>query len=400
MGTQMRNRLIILLGLIAAICCVPVAFATDGWQMNMYRGVTPISHDIYDLHVIAMYVCAGIGVVVFSVMIYALIYHRKSRGHQAAEFHENLKLEIFWTVIPFIILIALAVPATKVLIRMDNVDNADLTIKVVGYQWKWQYQYLKEDIHFYSNLATSYDEIHNRAPKTEWYLLEVDRPLVVPVHKKIRFLVTSNDVIHSWWVPELGVKRDAIPGFMHEAWAKIDKPGTYRGQCTELCGIYHGFMPIVVKAVLQEEYDAWVKTQQEQQTALAKQQDEEHSNMTRDELMTLGKQKYQQLCTACHLSTGLGMPPVYPALKGSSIAVGHPISRQIQLILNGVTGSAMQAYGDQLTDEELAGVVTYVRNSWKNNTNDLVQPNDVRKVRQDQKIQPTMVKKARAGGFQ
>ncbi len=400
MGTQMRNRLIILLGLIAAICCVPVAFATDGWQMNMYRGVTPISREIYDLHVIAMYVCAGIGVVVFGVMIYALIYHRKSRGHQAAEFHENLKLEIFWTVIPFIILIALAVPATKVLIRMDNVDNADLTIKVVGYQWKWQYQYLKEDIHFYSNLATSYDAIHNRAPKTEWYLLEVDRPLVVPVHKKIRFLVTSNDVIHSWWVPELGVKRDAIPGFMHEAWAKIDKPGTYRGQCTELCGIYHGFMPIVVKAVPQEEYDAWVKTQQEQQTALAKQQDEEHPNMTRDELMTLGKQKYQQLCTACHLSTGLGMPPVYPALKGSSIAVGHPISRQIQLILNGVTGSAMQAYGDQLTDEELAGVVTYVRNSWKNNTNDLVQPNDVRKVRQDQKIQPTMVKKARAGGFQ
>ena len=400
MGTQMRNRWIILIGLLVAACFSPLALATDGWQMNMFRGVTPISREIYDLHVIAMYVCAGIGVVVFGVMIYALIYHRKSRGHQAAELHENLKLEIFWTIIPFIILVALAIPATKVLIRMDNVDNADLTIKVVGYQWKWQYQYLNDDIRFYSNLSTSYDAIHNRAPKTEWYLLEVDHPLVVPIHKKIRFLVTSNDVIHSWWVPELGVKRDAIPGFMHEAWTKIDQPGIYRGQCAELCGIYHGFMPIVVKAVPQEEYDAWVVSQKEQQASLAKQQEESHADMSREDLMALGKQKYQQLCTACHLSTGLGMPPVYPALKGSSIAVGHPISRQIELILNGVPGSAMQAYADQLTDEELAAIVTYVRNAWKNNTNDLIQPNEVRKVRQDQHIQPTMVKKARPGGLQ
>ena len=395
-----RHTLLQLLGLITTLFCSSVAVATDGWKMNMYRGVTPISRDIYDLHVIAMYVCAGIGIVVFGVIIYSLIYHRKSRGHAAAEFHENLKLEIFWTIIPFVILVALAVPATQVLIRMDNVDNADLTIKVVGYQWKWQYQYLKEDVHFYSNLATSYDEIQNQTPKSEWYLLDVDRPLVVPIHKKIRFLVTSNDVIHSWWVPELGVKRDAIPGFMHEAWAKIEKPGTYRGQCTELCGIYHGFMPIVVKAVPQEEYDLWIKAQQEQQALLAQQQDSDHPNMTREALMTLGKQKYQQLCTACHLASGLGMPPVYPALKGSSIAVGHPISRQIELILNGVPGSAMQAYGDQLTDEELAAVVTYVRNSWKNNTYDLIQPNDVRKVRQNQRVQPKIVKKARAGGFQ
>lgn len=395
-----RHTLLQLLGLIATLFCSSVAIATDGWKMNMYRGVTPISRDIYDLHVIAMYVCAGIGIVVFGVIIYSLIYHRKSRGHAAAEFHENLKLEIFWTVIPFIILVALAVPATQVLIRMDNVDNADLTIKVVGYQWKWQYQYLKEDVRFYSNLATSYDEIHNQVPKSEWYLLDVDRPLVVPIHKKIRFLVTSNDVIHSWWVPALGVKRDAIPGFMHEAWAKIDKPGTYRGQCAELCGIYHGFMPIVVKAVPQAEYDLWIKTQQEQQALLAQQQESDHPDITREALMALGKQKYQQLCTACHLATGLGMPPVYPALKGSSIVVGHPISRQIELILNGVTGSAMQAYGDQLTDEEIAGVVTYVRNSWKNNTNDLIQPNDVRKVRQSQRVQPKIVKKARAGGFQ
>ena len=400
MGTHMSNRLSILLGLIAAICGLPVAMAADHWQMNMFRGVTPISHEIYHLHVLAMYVCAGIGIVVFGVMIYALIYHRKSRGHQAAEFHENLKLEIFWTVIPFVILIALAVPATKVLMRMDNVDNADLTIKIVGYQWKWQYQYLNEDIHFYSNLATSYDAIHNHAPKTEWYLLEVDKPVVVPIHKKIRFLVTSNDVIHSWWVPELGVKRDAIPGFMHEAWAKIDKPGIYRGQCTELCGLYHGFMPIVVQALPQKDYEAWVKNQQQQQLLLKKQQNEVHPDMSRQELMALGKQTYQRWCIACHLANGLGMPPVYPALKNSSIAVGRPISRQILLLLNGVPGSAMQAFADQLTDEEIAAVATYVRNSWKNNTNDVVQPDDVRKIRLDQQVTPKMVNKVKAGGMQ
>lgn len=395
-----RHSLLQFFTAIAVLCCSSLAGATDGWQMNLMRGVTPISRDIYDLHVIAMYVCAGIGVVVFGVMIYSLIYHRKSRGHQAAEFHENLKLEIFWTVIPFIILVALAIPATKVLIRMDNVDNADLTIKVVGYQWRWQYQYLNEDIRFYSTMSTSYDAIHNRAPKSEWYLLEVDHPLVVPTHKKIRFLVTSNDVIHSWWVPELGVKRDAVPGFMHEAWTKIEKPGIYRGQCAELCGIYHGFMPIVVKAVPQAEYDVWVKAQQEQQIQLLKQQETEQPDMSREALMTLGKQKYQQLCVACHLATGRGMPPVYPPLKGSSVAVGHPISRQIELILNGVPGSAMQAYAEQLTDEEIAAVVTYVRNSWNNNTNDLVQPNEVRKVRQELKVKPVIVNKARAGGFQ
>lgn len=399
---MMRNRLIQVLGIIAMLWGASSALANgaDPWQMNMFEGVTPISHEIYNLHMIAMYVCAAIGVVVFGVMIYALIYHRKSRGHQASEFHENLKLEIFWTVIPFLILVGLAIPATNVLIRMNNVENAELTIKVVGYQWKWQYQYLNEDIRFYSTLNTPYAAIHNREPKSEWYLLEVDHPLVVPIHKKIRFLVTSNDVIHSWWVPELGVKRDAIPGFMHEAWARIDKPGVYRGQCAELCGIYHGFMPIVVKAVPQEEYDAWVKIQKENQALFEKHQMEDHVDMTREDLMSLGKRKYEQFCTACHLSTGKGMPPVYPGLKASSVVVGHPISRQIDIILNGVPGSAMQAYADQLTDEEIAAVATYVRNAWKNNTNDMIQPNEVRQIRLQQQVQPKIVNKARAGGLQ
>ncbi len=398
----MRNRLTCyqLLGCLAALLFAPMAMSADFWQMNMYRGVTPISHDIYQLHVIAMIVCAGIGIVVFGVMIYALMYHRKSRGHAAAEFHENFTLEIFWTIVPFIILIGLAIPATKVLIRMDNSADSELTIKVVGYQWKWQYQYIDQDIHFYSNLSTPYAAIQNQQPKSEWYLLEVDRPLVVPIHKKIRFLVTSNDVIHSWWVPELGVKRDAIPGFMHEAWAKIEKPGVYRGQCTELCGIYHGFMPIVVKAVPQNEFDLWVKEQQAQQQLALERQAQPQPDMSREDLMKLGKHTYETYCTACHLSSGLGMPPVYPALKGSSVAVGYPISRHIDIILNGVSGSAMQAYADQLTDEEVAAITTYERNAWKNNTNDLVQPKDVWAVRRSQNTKPKMVQKARSGGLQ
>ncbi|PJD91630.1 MAG: cytochrome c oxidase subunit II [Legionella sp.] len=398
----MRNRVTLyqFLGCLAALFIAPVAASADFWQMNMYQGVTPLSHDMYHLHMIAMLVCGGIGIVVFGVMIYALMYHRKSRGHAAAEFHEHLWLEIFWTVIPFIILIGLAIPATKVLIRMDNTDDSALTIKVVGYQWKWQYQYLEQDIHFYSNLSTPYAEIHNRTPKSEWYLLDVDRPLVVPIHKKIRFLVTSNDVIHSWWVPELGVKRDAIPGFMHEAWTNIQKPGVYRGQCTELCGIYHGFMPIVVKAVPQEEFDVWVKEQQSQQKLAAERQAQPQPDMSREELMKLGKHSYEQFCTACHLSSGLGMPPVYPALKGSSVAVGYPISRHIDIILNGVSGSAMQAYADQLTDEEVAAITTYERNAWKNNTNDVIQPKDVWAVRHSQNTTPKMVQKARSGGLQ
>lgn len=397
---RIKLKIYQLLGLMTAQLFAPLAVATDYWQMNMYKGVTPISHQVYNLHVIAMIVCGVIGIVVFGVMIYALIHHRKSKGFQPAVFHENIKLEIFWTLIPFLILIGLAIPATKVLIRMDNADNAALTIKVVGYQWKWQYQYMEQGIHFYSNLATPYAEIQNQQPKSEWYLLDVDRPLVVPIHKKIRFLVTSNDVIHSWWVPELGVKRDAIPGFMHEAWATIEKPGVYRGQCTELCGIYHGFMPIVVKAVSEEDFAQWTKDQLAQQALAVQKQAEPQADMTREALMTMGERKYEQFCAACHGISGLGMPPVYPALKGSSVAVGHPISRHIDMILSGVSGTAMQAFADQLTDEEVAAIATYERNAWTNNTNDLIQPNDVQAVRLSHETTPKIVNKAQAGGLQ
>lgn len=390
------------LAVIAGLITGPSAIAAaDYWQLNMYKGVTPLSRDMYDLHMVAMIVCAFIGLVVFGVMIYSLIYHRKSKGFSPASFHHNTRLEIFWSVIPFLILVGLAVPATKVLMRMENSDDSDVTIKVVGSQWKWQYQYLDQGISYFSNLSTPYDQIQNKEKKGQWYLLEVDKPLVLPINRKIRFLVTSTDVIHSWWVPELGVKRDAMPGFMHESWATILKPGVYRGQCTELCGINHGFMPIVVQAVTDEEFNAWVNTQ----TKVADQYAEGEANpqaqapMTYAELMTQGKAKYEQACIACHKADGKGQPPMFPALRGSSISVGKPISRHIQLVLQGVPGTAMQAYKDQLTDTELAAIITYERNAWENNTGDTVQPADVAKERQGNSQPPKLVNKAQAGGL-
>lgn len=391
--------------LLWALVMAPSTFAADPWQMNMFKGVTPLSRDIYNLHMIAIWVCAFIGVLVFGVMFYSLFRHRKSKGYQPASFHDNNKLEIVWSIIPFLILVGLAVPATKVLIRMDDSNESQVTIKVVGSQWKWQYQYLDQGISFYSSLSTPYGQIQNQEPKGEWYLLEVDKPLVLPVNKKIRFLVTSTDVVHSWWVPELGVKRDAIPGFMHEAWARIDTPGIYRGQCAELCGINHGFMPIVVQAVSENEFKQWVAAQPKVVDQYAIETNSPVASippqvkMTRAELMKLGKDQYEMVCSACHKADGTGIPPMFPALKGSSVAVGKPISRHIAMILHGVPGTAMQPYKDQLSDEVIAAITTYERNAWGNNTDDQIQAADVAKVRNDDIQQPKMVKKAQAGGL-
>ncbi|HHT0594412.1 TPA: cytochrome c oxidase subunit II [Legionella anisa] len=392
-------RLLTMLGIWAA--SQPI-FAVDFWQLNMYRGVTPISKDAYYLHMVCMAVCAIIGIVVFGVMIYSMIHHRKSKGYKAASFHDNPRLEVVWSIIPFLILVGLAIPATRVLIRMDDTKQSEVTIKVVGYQWRWQYEYLDQGISFFSTLSTPFAQIQNKQKKNEWYLLEVDKPLVVPVNKKIRFLVTSNDVVHSWWVPELGIKRDAIPGFMYEAWAKIDKPGTYRGQCAELCGVNHGFMPIVVEAVNQEDFDKWVAAQTKTEDHDAKREAvaTTQKTMTRDELLAFGKQRYEQFCSACHQPDGRGIPPMYPALRASSVATGHPVSRHIDIILNGIAGSAMQAYKDQLTDEEIAAIATYERNAWDNNTNDVVEAAEVATQRQKANQQPTMVNKVQAGGLQ
>lgn len=402
----MRNRSKLSKVLLAALVGLGTSQSalaeTNTWQLNMYQGVTPISHGMYDLHMIALVICGIIGIVVFGVMFYALVHHRKSKGYTAATFHDNFRLEVVWSVIPFLILVGLAIPATQVLVHMEDNSNSDVTVKIVGYQWKWQYQYLDQGISFFSNLSTPYGQITNKEKKGEWYLLEVDKPLVLPIHKKIRFLVTSNDVVHSWWVPELGVKRDAIPGFMHEAWARIEKPGMYRGQCAELCGINHGFMPIVVQAVTEDEFNQWVANQVKIKDSYAETSEApaEQPNLTRSQLMHLGKQKYELVCAPCHQTNGKGLPPMYPALKGSSVAVGKPISRHIAMILNGIPGSAMQPYKDQLSDEEIAAIVTYERNAWENNTNDLVQPADVAKVRHGEIKKPKMVEKAKVGGFQ
>lgn len=401
----MLNRLKIcrLITMLLAVLPFRAAFAkVDYWQLNLNEGVTPLSRDMYDLHMVAMIICAIIGVVVFGVMIYSLIHHRKSKGYQAATFRDNHRLEIVWTIIPFLILIGLAVPATRVLIRMEDFKDSAVTIKVVGYQWRWQYQYLDQGITYFSTLSTPYEQIENKQEKGEWYLLEVDKPLVLPINKKIRFLVTSNDVIHSWWVPDLGIKRDAIPGFMHEAWTKIEKPGVYRGQCAELCGINHGFMPIVVNAVTEEEFEKWLSAQVKNETTEHTVADEPKAQkkLSHDQLMQLGQQKYERLCAACHKSDGAGLAPLYPALRASSVAVGSPISRHIDIILDGIPGSAMQAFKDQLSDEEIAAIATYERNAWGNNTDDTVQPEAVAKQRLKDNRKPTMVNKVKAGGLQ
>lgn len=386
-------RIARVVGMFTCGWCLPqLALATDGepLRLNLKPGVSPISRDIYDLHMTIFWICVVIGVIVFGVLIYALVKHRKSVKHKAQNFHSSFAIEMIWTLIPIVILVAMAIPATLVLIRMDDDSKSDINIKIIGYQWKWKYEYLDNDISFFSNLSTPRAQIEGKEKKGKWYLLEVDKPLVLPIHKKIRFLVTSNDVIHSWWVPALGVKRDAIPGFIHEAWTKIEKPGVYRGQCAELCGMHHGFMPIVVVAKTQDDYQKWVQQNSPaaQKALAAKQPKKPVKPMTTSELMALGKKTYETYCSVCHKANGAGMPPAFPALVGSKLTVG-PVAGQIDIVLNGKTGTAMQAFKDQLDDKQIAAVITYERNSWGNDNKSkygkqaggLVQPADIAKAR-------------------
>ncbi|WP_439654008.1 cytochrome c oxidase subunit II [Vibrio ezurae] len=356
---------------------VSESFATVSSSFNMTQGVTEISGKVFHLHMLIFYICVAIAVVVFGVMFYSIIKHRKSKGAVAANFHESTKVEIIWTVIPILILIGMAIPATKTLIEMEDTSESELTVKITGSQWKWHYSYFEHDVEFFSYLSTSNEQIEGTDQKGEHYLLEVDNALVLPIGKKIRFLMTSDDVIHSWWVPDFAVKKDTIPGFINEAWTKIDKPGIYRGQCAELCGRNHGFMPIVVKAVEADEFDAWI-ADKEQQLAEQKRQQQQalQKTLSMDELMTLGKEVYEGRCAVCHQSNGLGVANVFPAMKGSSVVLGD-VNGHIDIIVNGVSGTAMQAFGTQLTAEEIAAVVTYERNAWDNNTGDLVQASDV-----------------------
>lgn len=356
-------------------------------QLNLTKGVTVVSREVYDLHMLVLYICTAIGVVVFGAMFWSMFFHRKSKGVKPADFHESTKVEILWTAIPIVILIAMAVPATSTLIDMENNENSDVTIQITGSQWKWHYKYFDQDIEYYSVLSTPREQYENQngsfdgngAAKSENYLLEVDKPLVIPANKKVRFLITSDDVIHSWWIPAFAVKQDANPGFINEAWTNVPEPGVYRGQCAELCGKDHGFMPIVVEVKSAQDYDAWLN---EQHALTAKAADAEKaslsSSMTKDELMQLGETTYVAHCSACHQPTGLGLPPTFPALKGSIVATQGSVEEHISLVLNGK--GMMPPFGKQLSLKEVAALVTYERNAWGNDTGDLVQSADVKAV--------------------
>ncbi len=343
------------------------------YPINLTRGVTDISHKVFDLHMLIFWICVVACVIVFAVLIYSIFTHRKSKGAVAAEFHESTTVEIIWTTIPFLVLVAMAVPATTTLLALEDTRDADMSIQITGYQWKWKYDYLDEDISFFSVLTTPREQIEGDAPKDDTYLMDVDNPIVVPINKKIRFLITSNDVIHSWWVPALGWKQDAVPGFINDAWTELTEPGTYRGKCAELCGKDHGFMPIVLVAKTQEDYDAWVE---EQKGAAAAAADAATATLTMDELMAKGETAYNTSCAACHQANGAGIPGVFPAIAGSAIATGD-VAAHIDIVVNGKAGTAMQAFGEQLSAVDLAAVITYERNALGNSVGDMVQPADV-----------------------
>lgn len=344
-------------------------------QLNFHEPVTPIAAQIYDLHTMMLIICLAIFVLVFGVMFYSIIKHRKSLGHKAASFHESTTVEIAWTVIPFIIVIAMALPATKTVVAMKDTSNADITIKATGMQWKWGYDYLKGEgtgISFLSNLSTPREQIVDASiQKSDTYLLEVDHPVVVPVNKKIRIITTANDVIHSWAVPSFGVKQDAIPGFVRDTWFKAEKIGTYYGQCVELCGKDHAFMPIVVQVVSDEDYSKWVDAQQKEMAAKA---EDPAKIWTLDEAIQRGQAVYTAQCAVCHQANGKGAG-TFPALDGAKSVTG-PKAAQIDIVLNG--RAAMPPWKGVLSDTEIATVITYTRNTWSNKSQDnIVQPSEV-----------------------
>jgi len=359
----------------AALLFMQPAAAEFG--LNMRRGVTDISNEIYGLHMMVLYICIIIAIVVFGAMFYSMFKHRKSKGYKAATFHESTLVEILWTIIPFAVLIAMVIPATKTLVAMEDNSASDLTIKVTGYQWKWKYEYMDGDakgVSFFSSLSTPRDQIENKAEKGENYLLEADNPLVIPTNKKVRFLITANDVLHAWWVPDFAVKQDAVPGFVNEAWAIVNEPGMYRGQCAELCGKDHGFMPINVVAMDEGAYLDWAAEQKSAAEALANAADKE---WTKEELIAKGEQVYAKACVSCHQANGQGLPGVFPAIAGSPVATGS-MEGHMDIVMNGKAGTAMQAFSGQFDDLDIAAVISYQRNAFGNNTGDFVQPKQIK----------------------
>ncbi|MBV1776566.1 cytochrome c oxidase subunit II [Burkholderiaceae bacterium DAT-1] len=375
-GDNMKHRVSVLW---AGLALLAPSFCCAEYKLNMQEPVSDVGWQVFSLHTALMVMCLIIFVIVFGAMFYSIFKHRKSLGYQAANFHESTTVEIFWTVIPLLILVGMAVPATKAVLAMKDTRGADVTIKVTGYQWKWGYDYLDEGVSFHSRLATPQTQFENfngsgDASKNENYLLEVDHPLVVPVGKKIHILTTANDVIHSWWVPQLTVKQDAIPGFIRDTWFKSDKIGTYRGQCTELCGKDHGFMPIVVNVVSEADYKTWLD---EQKKLAAANQDDPNKVWTLAELKERGQKVYDSNCAVCHKPDGKGQG-IFPALDGSKVANG-PKAEHIKIVLNGK--NAMPAWAKTLSDTEIAAVVAYERNAWGNHTGDVIQPADIKAAR-------------------
>ena len=372
--TLFKRTLTMLAGLVLMLGAATVSAE---YGLNLPEGVTPISQEAYRLHMLIFWICVAIGFLVFGAIFISVLLHRKSRGAVPAQFHESTAVEIVWTIVPFLILIGIAIPATKALVAMEDTTNSDLTIKVTGYQWKWGYDYIDDGVSFISSLATPKDQIFDQQDKGEHYLLEVDNPLVVPVDKKVRLLVTASDVIHSWWVPKLGMKKDAIPGFVNEMWIRVEKPGTYRGQCAELCGKDHGFMPIVVVAKNDADYQQWMTAQKTTSDADTAAADKEWS---KTDLMARGEKVYNANCAACHQASGEGVQGVFPALKGGAITTG-PVNAHLDRVMNGKAGTAMAAFGSQLKDIDIAAVVTYERNAWGNDTGEVVQPSVVKAAR-------------------
>jgi cytochrome c oxidase subunit 2 len=346
-------------------------------QLNFPAAATRIMAEIHWLHWMMLVICTVIFIGVFGVMFYSIFKHRKSKGAKSASFHESTTVEVIWTVIPLLIVIGMALPATKTVVAMKDTTNADITIKTTGYQWKWGYDYIKgegEGISFLSTLSTSRESINNLAPKSNTYLMEVDNEMVVPVNKKIRMITTANDVIHAWAVPAFGVKQDAIPGFVRDTWFKAEQIGTYRGQCSELCGAQHAFMPIVVRVVSDEDYTKWVEAKKKEMAALA---DDPSKIYTLAEQMDRGAKVYAANCAACHQPNGKGAGS-FPALDGSKVVLG-PKEANFQIMLNGK--GAMPKWGGVISDGDIAAVITYTRNAWGNKTGDVYQTPDLMAAR-------------------
>ena len=370
-----RSGSVILAGLASMLL---TSAAQADYKLNMTESVTPIGHQLYGLHMLVFWICVVIGVVVFGAMAWSIIYHRKSQGAQAANFHESTTVEIIWTIVPLLILIGIAIPATATLLDLEDAKtDADITVQVTGIQWKWKYTYVDDDVSFISSLAQSSRDVISDPTGNENYLLEVDEPLVLPVNKKVRFLFHSNDVIHAWWVPDLAVKQDSIPGFINDSWATIEEPGTYRGQCAELCGKDHGFMPIVVEAVSESEYEQWLADKKAEAAAAASAAEQEWSMQ---DLIARGETIYQANCAACHGVTGAGIPGAFPAMTGSPIVTGDAAGH-VDIVVNGKAGTAMAAFKGQLNDVDIAAVITYERNALGNSVGDMVQPSTIKNAR-------------------